>query len=73
MGNVSTIAHDRFPEQGSWLGCRVRVCFHYDTSNALFGRIVRDDREKPFELIIALDNGRYVTARECQFDPVVTR
>ena len=33
----------------------------------LYGTIVRDDLEEPFETIIKLDNGRYLRAVECQY------
>ena len=73
MGCVSTISYDKFPKQadGSYkyphIGKRVRVCYHYDTSKPHYGVIVRDDREEPFETIIALDNGRYLRGVECQY------
>jgi hypothetical protein len=67
MGCHENISADLFPIQGRWLGFRVRVCFHYDTSRELMGRIVRDDIAEPFETIIALDNGRFVRAVECQY------
>ena len=66
MGCVDTIRGDRFPRQGDWLGHRTEVCFHYDTQQTFKGRYVRDDREKPNLTIIALDDGRYVLATECQ-------
>lgn len=69
MGNVETITARRFPKQGDWLGRRTRVCFHYDTSQQLGGRVVRDDGEAPWVTIIQLDNGRYVLATECQHAP----
>lgn len=73
MGCVNTINYDKFPIQFDdsykypQLGRRVRVCYHYDTSKEHTGVIVRADREEPFQTIIALDNGRYVLATECQY------
>ena len=73
MGCVSTISYYNFPRQADssyeypQLGRRVRVYYHYDTSKEHYGVIVRADREEPFQTIIALDNGRYVLATECQY------
>lgn len=67
MGAVRSITAATFPKQTDWVGRRVRVCFHYDTSKQVEGRIVRDDRDEPCETIIALDDGRYVRAVECQY------
>lgn len=69
MGAHVNIDYDRFPEQGSNVNQPVNVSFHYDTSVTLPGRIVRDDREDPWRLIILLDDGRYVLATECQYSP----
>ena len=70
MGNVANIDHKNWPKQGSWLGKRTRVCFHYDTSHIVLGTVVRDDVEKPWVTIISLDDGRVVLASECQHSPV---
>ena len=70
MGIVQNISHDKFPKQGKLLNQRVRVCFNYDTSHILEGTMVRDDLEAPFEGLIALDNGTYIRAVECQFQPI---
>ena len=70
MGVVNTITYDRFPKQGSFLGKRVEVCFHYDTEHTFMGTIVRDDREEPYVTIIKLDNGLFVLTDECQYHPV---
>lgn len=73
MGCVSTINYNKFPMQADdnykypQIGKRVEVCYHYDTSKKHYGVIVRADREEPYQTIIALDNGRYVLATECQF------
>ena len=73
MGCVNTITYDNFPKQADEnykypkVGMRVKVCYHYDTSNCHEGVVVRDDIEEPFETIIKLDNGRYVRGTECQY------
>lgn len=67
MGMHENITYDSFPDQGSHLGAAVEVCFHYDTDHTLKGRVVRDDNTAPGVLIIALDNGRFVLASECQY------
>ncbi len=67
MGTQQNITHDRFPAQGSFVGKRVHVCFHYDTSRKVEGTIVRDDGESPNVTIIRLDDGRHVLATECQY------
>jgi len=69
MGCISTITATKFPKQGKWVGCRTEVCFHFDTTHVLWGTIVRDDREEPFETIIKLDDGRFLRASECQYSP----
>lgn len=70
MGCVDTITFDKMPKQGSWVGREAKVVFHYDTSKFLFGKIVRDDAEKPYITIIHLSDGRYVLASECQYSPL---
>lgn len=67
MGVVGTITATQFPKQGSHLGQRCQVCFHYDTRSLVEGVIVRDDAEDPWQLIIQLTNGRYVLATECHY------
>jgi hypothetical protein len=56
-----------YPRQGQFLGRRCEVAFDYDVSRTVEGRIVRDDADFPGLLIIALDDGRYVTSGECQY------
>lgn len=76
MGCVDTISYYNFPKQADSsykypeLGRRVEVCYHYDTKNMHYGKIVRSDREEPYVTIIALDNGRYILATECQYSLV---
>lgn len=69
MGCVETITADRFPKQGSQVGRVVVVIFHYDTSQRLRGRILRDDMEAPWETLIMLEDERIVRASECQYSP----
>jgi len=71
MGVVAKVRFDSFPRQSSLKEERVKVCFNYDTENFIFGKIVRDDAGTPFITIIALDDGRYVLATECQFSFVL--
>lgn len=61
------VRFDVFPKQGEYLGKRIEVCFNYDTSRTLAGKIVRNDIEEPFRTIIELDNGKYILATECQY------
>ena len=67
MGVVGSISYDDFPEQSFWKGCRVKVCYHYDTSKTHLGTIVRSDRGHPNKTIIKLDNGNYILAEECMY------
>lgn len=67
MGNVETITATRFPKQGCMALKRVSVCFNYDTTRQALGTVVRDDAEEPFQLIIRLDDGRFVRSVECQY------
>lgn len=65
MGVVS-IDHKTFPEQGEYMGRRVRVIFKYDLTHVILGTVVRDDRV----IIIRLDDGRHVLSSECQYSLV---
>lgn len=67
MGVVATIDADKFPRQGSHLGCEVKVCFNYDSSRIIRGRIIRDDMEEPFRTVIMLEDERVVLSIECQY------
>lgn len=67
MGVVTGIGYQTFPKQGNHLGKRVNVCFEYDTTHVISGKVVRDDMSEPFELIICLDDGRYIRSVECQY------
>ena len=67
MGCVASIAADRFPKQGAHLGQTVAVCFHYDTSQLLRGRCIRDDMEAPFLTVFLLEDERVVLATECHY------
>ena len=64
---VDNIGIDSFPKQGSWLGMIVDVCFDHDPSRSIRGRIVREDVEEPGQMIIKLDDGRFVRSVECQY------
>ncbi len=70
MGTQIGVGVDTFPQQGSYLNKRVKVCFNYDTSKTLEGAIVRDDSEEPFVGIVKLDDGRYLLLTECQYQPL---
>lgn len=72
MGVEKNVGFDKFPEQGSFLHKRVRVFFNYDTTKAIYGRVVRDDMEDPFLILIKLDDNRYVRSSECQYQMVNT-
>lgn len=67
MGVEVNIDYDNFPEQGSHFNKRVEVCFNYDTSRTIKGRMVRDDKGAPYRSIILLDDGRVVLTTECQY------
>jgi len=67
MGFDTSVGFDRFPEQGSFLGKRVLVCFDYDASRTIGGKVVRDDTEEPGLMLIQLDDGRVVRSTECQY------
>lgn len=71
MGVVESITPAQGPAQGSTLGRKVEVCFHYDTDAKLYGIVVRDDAVEPWVTLIALGVGqhplRYVLGTECQW------
>lgn len=67
MGVINNISATSFPKQGRALRRRVKVCFHYDTTQTIGGMFVRDDKEDPFIGIIRLDDGRHVLDTECQY------
>jgi len=70
MGVHPNIGFEKFPKQGSCAGQPVSVCFNYDTSKRILGKFVRDDAEAPFMAIIQLDDGRFILATECQYQPL---
>ena len=70
MGAHRNVTADRFPAQGSYFNRACKVCFHYDTTKWVFGKIVRDDSEPPHRTIIQLNDGRVVLATECQYQPI---
>lgn len=69
MGCHPNIDHMKWPKQGKYLHQRMSVCFNYNPDNRIGGRMVRDDAEEPFVTIIALDDGRFILATECQYSP----
>lgn len=69
MGRYPNITAEKFPKQGSYLNQPCRVIFHYGGPE-LLGKVVRDDAEEPGRLIIQLNDGRFVLATECQWQPL---
>jgi len=67
MGVVKGINFENYPEQGNWVGRKVKVCYEYDSSKGHLGVIVREDIEEPGRMIIKLDDGRYLLSTECQY------
>lgn len=67
MGVHQNVSYDKFPAQGDSLGKEVQVCFNYDTSRLLTGKIIRDDLEEPYVMLIQLSDGRVVLNTECQY------
>lgn len=74
MGCVDTITWFRFPNQSMYVNRRCQVIFHYDSSKCVYGTVIRDDREEPYETIIRLDDGRFIRGVECQYShlPIYT-
>jgi hypothetical protein len=70
MGTHKNISAKKFPKQGPLLNKEVEVCFHYDTSEMVRGRCIRDDTEEPYLSIFSLTNGRVVLSTECQYSTV---
>ena len=69
MGALENISASKFPKQGGQLGKQVKVCFHSNADITLNAEVVRDDREEPFRTIFRLENGNYVLASECHWQP----
>lgn len=67
MGCVKNISAYEFPKQSEYVNRRVQVCFNFDATRIIDGKILRDDREEPFETIIELADGRIVLGTECQY------
>lgn len=67
MGVHQNVGYDKFPEQSDLVGTEVDVCFNYDTSNLLTGKVIRDDLEEPYVMLIELFDGRVVMSTECQY------
>jgi hypothetical protein len=71
MGTVPNVSYNTFPKQRlGMLGKAVRVCYMHDTSKQHSGKFVRADAEPPWVDIIRLENGNFVLATECQYQPV---
>ena len=70
MGIEKNVGLKVFPKQGDYFGKTVEVCFNFDSSKTIRGKVVRDDIEEPFKTIIELSNGRYILATECQYRPL---
>lgn len=70
MGVHASITAEQFPKQGSLVGKRVQVCFHFDSSRAFEGVCLRDDIEEPNRSVFHLDDGRVVLDTECQYQPI---
>lgn len=66
MGIERNVGLKVFPKQGD-TEKKVEVCFNYDTSKFIRGKIVREDMEEPFRTIIKLSDGRYILGTECQY------
>lgn len=67
MGVHQNVGYDKFPKQGSFLGEEVKVCFNYDTSKTLKGKVIRDDIEEPYLTLFQLEDGRVIRSAECQY------
>ena len=68
MGTHRNITATKFPGQGKHLGAEVKVCYHYDSNEFQPGKVVRDDMESPFVMLIHLTaSDRFVLATECQY------
>lgn len=67
MGVHPNISASKFPRQGDLLDTFVIVCFNYDTTKQFSAKVIRDDREEPFETIFMLTDGRVVLSTECQW------
>ncbi|MGF7535057.1 hypothetical protein AAGG74_15410 [Bacillus mexicanus] len=67
MGVHKNVDFDKFPKQGDLLGEEVKVSFNYDANNALTGKVIRDDMEEPFLMLIQLPDGRVIRSTECQY------
>lgn len=67
MGSHPNISANKFPRQGNFRGRDVNVCFNYDTSTTIKGKVLRDDAEEPGRCIILLENGWCVLSTECQY------
>ena len=69
MGIVKGISFTEYPKQGSYVGKRVSVCYHYNPDERHEGVCIRDDATEPFRTLFQLDNGRVLDAVECMWSP----
>lgn len=67
MGCVKNISADSYPAQGEFLGRDVEVCFDYDVSCVIKGKVIREDVEEPGLMLIQLENGWVIRSTECQY------
>ena len=67
MGVHYNVSFNEFPKQSKSLHKLVIVCFNYDTSRTIEGKIIRDDSESPYVTLIQLADGRVVMSGECQY------
>lgn len=67
MGVVHNIGINKHPKQNKSLGSMVEVCFNYNTRETIKGIIIRDDGEDPGETFILTEDGRILSATECQY------
>ncbi len=58
----------KLPKQGSYFGKKAKVCFHYHTDKTIDGKVVRDDDVEPYLTLLELEDGRVVSATECQYN-----
>jgi uroporphyrinogen-III synthase len=70
LGVHQNVGFDKFPKQGNFLNKKVKVCFNYDTSKPLKGKVIRDDIEEPYQTLIQLEDGRVLRSTECQYSSI---
>lgn len=71
MGAHPNITKDKFPAQGNYFGKEVELCFHYDNSQRVKAKCIRDDKEDPgYQIFQELETGRVILATECMWRPL---